>query len=181
MNVEQVCLAYQNHLKVFLHKNISNPSDVDDLLQEILIKTYQSLDKVTKTEKIKSWLFQIANRTIIDFYRNQGRNSKLVQQINGLETDTQENIFEDLSLCIAPFIQGLPQAEADLLTAIELEGISQKAYAPMHNIKYTTLKSKVQKSRQQLFNLFNHCCNFSLNADGSLANYATKKGNCTNC
>ncbi|MCJ8272648.1 MAG: RNA polymerase sigma factor SigZ, partial [Psychrosphaera sp.] len=72
MNLETLWLAYQSNLKAFLHKNVSNPNDVEDLLQEILIKTHQNLGQLKDSKKVKSWLFQIANHTIIDFYRKRG-------------------------------------------------------------------------------------------------------------
>ena len=67
LNLEQVWAEYQQALKSFLHSKVNNTADVDDLLQEILIKTYQNLDKVQDVSSVKSWLFQLANHTIIDF------------------------------------------------------------------------------------------------------------------
>ena len=40
--------------------------DVDDLLQEISIKTLAGFETIEDQTKVQSWLFQIANRTIID-------------------------------------------------------------------------------------------------------------------
>lgn len=180
MNVEEVWSEYQNSLKAFLYKNVSNPSDAEDLLQDILIKTYQNIDKVKEAKKIKSWLFQIANHAIIDFYRKQGTASKICDHKLWYEKD-ETNLFEQLSQCTAPFIKGLPNDEAELLTAIELEGISQKEYAALHGIKYSTLKSRVKKSRQSLYHLFSKCCDFSINAKGDLVDYSVKHKNCSTC
>ena len=44
-----------------------------NLLQEILIKTHQSLHTVRNAASIKAWLYQMANRSIIDFYRRRAR------------------------------------------------------------------------------------------------------------
>ncbi len=46
LNLEQVWAEYQQALKSFCILKVINTADVDDLLQEILIKTYQNLDKV---------------------------------------------------------------------------------------------------------------------------------------
>ena len=73
MEIENIWTAYRNKLKAFLHSKVSNPSDVDDLLQEILIKTYKNLHTIKSEEKIKSWLFQLARHSIIDFYRKTGK------------------------------------------------------------------------------------------------------------
>lgn len=45
MNAEAIWQEYQMSLKAFLHKNVANPDDVDDLLQDILLKSYQNLHR----------------------------------------------------------------------------------------------------------------------------------------
>ena len=46
MNIEQVWASYKASLKAFLHSCVANPDDVDDLLQEILIKVHQHLPEL---------------------------------------------------------------------------------------------------------------------------------------
>lgn len=46
LKVEDIWAEYQSSLKAFLYKNVSNHADVDDLLQEILLITYQNLKRV---------------------------------------------------------------------------------------------------------------------------------------
>ena len=174
MKIEAIWSAYQNNLKAFLHKNISNPTDVDDLLQEILLKSFQNLTKVKDSKKVKSWLFQIARNTIIDFYR-KAKDSEEFDENSLWQSEQELSIFRELSQCILPFINELPAEEANLLRAIVIDGQSQKGYAKQHKIKYSTLKSRVQKSRQKLYSVFNNCCELSLGEHGNLINYQAKK------
>ncbi|MCK6263384.1 RNA polymerase sigma factor SigZ [Vibrio sp. ZSDE26] len=179
MKIETVWSEYRTSLKAFLHKNVSNPDDVDDLLQEILIKTYNNLGKIKDKNKIKPWLFQIANNTIIDFYRKSG---KTTEEINDDVWETEpEEIVQELSTCVVPFIKALPDEHADLLTEIEIKGVSQKEYAQSKGIKYSTLKSRVQKSRTLLHKLFNDCCDFSIDSQGNLLDYEKKTSQCGKC
>lgn len=177
MNVETIWKEYRQSLKAFLHKSVANPDDVDDLLQEILIKTYHNLATIQETKKIKSWLFQVANHTIIDFYRKRG--SKAALDGEGLWFDEPQNsITEKLAQCVVPFINQLPAQEAQLLKAIEIDGISQKDYAKQHDINYSTLKSRVQKSRHKLLGVFHQCCSFSIDRWGNVIDYERKKPKC---
>ena len=64
MEFKQLWQEYGNQLRVFLRSRVKNPADVDDLLQEILIKTYQHLNTVKDSEKFLSWLFQVARNTL---------------------------------------------------------------------------------------------------------------------
>lgn len=103
IDIEQVWGEYRSGLKSFLHSRISNDAEVDDLLQEVLIKVHNNLYSVKSEESIKSWLYQIANHAIVDFYR---KNSKLYNlQPDDLwygEADT--NTLHELEKCI-PFYQ----------------------------------------------------------------------------
>ena len=180
ISVEAIWQQYQASLTGFLHKNVSNPDDVEDLLQDILLKSFQNLHRVHDIKKVKSWLFQIANNTIIDFYRKRARNNQLDEQELWYSAH-DKSILQQLSLCVVPFINALPKPEAELLTAIEINGISQKAYASQHGIKYSTLKSRVQKSRQMLFELYSNCCHLSLDKQGNVIEFIEKKNRCKKC
>ncbi|MGL6314025.1 RNA polymerase sigma factor SigZ [Vibrio sp. WXL103] len=166
---------YRQSLRGFLSKKIANQEDVDDLLQEILLKTHLNFPSLQDSKKLKSWLFQIANHTIIDFYRKRAREKDMSVGELWHETPTESEINE-LAACIEPFIDQLDQDQAQLLKAVEIQGISQKVYAEQHGIKYSTLKSRVQKSRQNLLAIFNQCCEFSLDHQGNIIDYQRKPG-----
>lgn len=180
MNVEMVWKEYRVSLKVFLHSNVSNPADVDDLLQDILIKTYQNLSHVKDIKKIKPWLFQVASHAIIDFYRKQAKsNNVTIDDLWYHEDDV--SVDAQLSQCIIPFIQALPADDAQMLTAIDIEGLSQKQFAEKMGMKYSTLKSRVQKSRGKLKTLFQECCELSLDSTGSIIDFQSKGKSCNKC
>ena len=186
LDLEQVWAEYQQTLKAFLHSKVSNSADVDDLLQEILIKTFQNLHKVQDASSVKSWLFQLANNTIIDFYRKharQQRDSKIdADDLWFAGLDHNEEFKQNLSLCIEPFIQALPEQCAALVLAVDIKGQSQKEIAEAQNISYSTVKSRVQKSRGDLKNLFEQCCNLSLDKQGNVIDCDLKpESGCGNC
>ncbi|WP_063336791.1 MULTISPECIES: RNA polymerase sigma factor SigZ [unclassified Marinomonas] len=179
--LDQIWQEYRQALKAFLHTKVSCPDDVDDLLQEVLLKSFTKLDGLKDAASIKAWLFQIANHSVIDFYR---KNAKKVDQIEGEEghvaeegkSDTFDNTIKaELSHCVQPFISALPYEQAELLQAIELEGISQKAYAEQRGIPYSTLKSQVKKARLELKALFDQCCHFQEDKLGNLIEYERKQ------
>jgi len=180
MNIEYIWLEYRVALKRFLHAKISNEADVEDLLQDILIKTYNNLGAVKKQHSVKSWLFQIANNTIIDYYRKKGRDQDVNIEVDWALEEPQ-NIKVELANCIAPFISALPEEHAKLLTAIDIHNQSQKEYAEQLEISYSTLKSRVQKSRVLLKKVFNDCCYFKIDKTGNVYEYNLKSKRCNDC
>jgi len=180
MNIENIWSEYQNGLQAFLHSKVANADEVDDLLQEILIKTFNNFHTIKSEESIKPWLYQIANNSIIDFYRKQTKHRDLTaEQLWYSEDDV--DIKQSLAHCIEPFISALPDETAALLTAIDIDGQSQKVYAQASGVSYSTLKSRVQKGRAELRALFEQCCHFSLDKQGNLVDFDAKSDTCKKC
>lgn len=183
LNLESVWSEYQLAVKAFLHSKVSNPDDVDDLQQEILIKTHQNLSSIKDQSSVKSWLFLLASRTIIDFYRIRARQ----QRDGALEADElwfeeqQETAEQEMARCVEPFIQALPTQQSELLAAIEIQGISQKELAKVKGVSYSTLKSRVQKGRGELRKLLEQCCTLELDKYGNVIDYHQKSKGCRGC
>ena len=180
MDLETVWADYRLRLKAFLHSRVSNAMDVEDLLQEISIKVLNGLPFLDDKTKLQPWLFQTAHRTILDHYRKQGRGKAIHADDLWYEGDG-EDVRDDLERCVEPFISALPEDQAALLQAIDLEGMSQKAYAVAHGLTYSTLKSRVQKARARLRGLFEECCHLTVDARGSISDYQQKSGGCKKC
>lgn len=177
MNLESIWKEYRLSLHRFLSSKIDNHADVDDLLQTILIKTHTHLGTLKSEDRIKPWLFQIANRTIIDFYRQRA----IKQNVEVNEFWYEEYQEDDLLICVEPFINALPKKHAALLKNIELRGQSQKDYAMQHNISYSTLKSRLKRSRQELKKLFEQCCTLELDKDGQVMTCDDTPEGCNSC
>jgi len=180
MNLESIWQEYSTSLRGFLYSRVSNDADVEDLLQEVLIKTHQNLDTVKSSEKIKPWLFQLANNTIIDFYRKKGR-SRDISAADLWYADDDVVVEQALAQCVEPFIRALPKKSADLLLAIDIEGQSQKDYAEKAGISYSTIKSQVQRGRAKLRTLFDDCCSLTLDKHGNVVEFQAKSGGCDSC
>jgi len=180
VNIEQVWAQYRSRIKAFLHSKVSNPDEVDDLLQEILIKSYNKLPDLKSQESVKPWLWQVANNTIIDFYRKNAKSKQLENEPLWFE-ENDMNIHQQLSKCLEPFIQSLPGESAELLMAIDIQGMSQKDYAQNVGLSYSTLKSRVQKSREALKKVFESCCHYQLDNQGNIVEYERKSSDCKNC
>ncbi|MFY0639777.1 MAG: RNA polymerase sigma factor SigZ [Bermanella sp.] len=180
MKLEEIWSQYREGLKRFLHSKISNEADVDDLLQDILIKTHDKLHQVRDNDSVKSWLFQMANHTIIDFYRKNKKYNELTEDDLWF-SDPEADVKKELSHCVDPFVKALNHEQADLLMAIDLNGESQKEYALSLGISYSTLKSRVQKARRELKDIFEDCCDMTLDAQGNLMDYDRKSDSSHKC
>ena len=183
MEFKQLWLEYGEHLRQFLLSRVKNPADVDDLLQEILLKTYQHLNTVQKPEKLLSWLFQIARNTLIDYYRKSGVETSrqdIVKRamLKDSEPEQYEQIRRELTNCIRPFLNQLPDKYREAIDLVDLQGISQKELAIKLGLSHSAIKSRVQRGRRMLKNQFHECCSYKLDVRGNLIDYQVKPNGC---
>lgn len=179
MRIDDIWPKYRARLKAFLHARVSNAADVDDLLQDISIKVFTGLPGLQDPAKLQAWLFQIADRTIIDFYRKSGRDKAHPDDLWYHRDDPETR--QQLEGCVAPFIRGLPHETAEMLMAIDIHGMSQRDYAAANGLSYSTLKSRVQKGRAELRKAFEDCCTIAMDARGNIADVEENASQCKKC
>lgn len=115
------------------------PDDIEDLLQEIFIKTYQHLNAYDEELKFSSWIYRIAHNHVIDYFRK----AKSRPQMSFLEDDEWEKIIyagfslekkiadKDCILKIKECIQSLPIKYKEILI---LRFIEEKDYEEIMDI-----------------------------------------------
>jgi len=181
MDIEHIFKAYRGELKRFLSSRLKNKSDVEDVLQEILIKTFRHLKSVKEPEKLRAWLYQTARNTLIDHYR---RNHKKVDE-TWLQPDPEAGAADgtrrELSKCLRPFLKELPDKYRVALEAVELENIPQKELAEQLGLSYSALKSRVQRGRELLLKVFKRCCAYEFDARGGVVDFTPKAKSCQTC
>lgn len=179
--IEVVWRDYRSGLKSFLYSKIKNEADVEDLLQEVLIKTHENLDTLNSEESLKPWVYQIANRVIIDFYRRKKNSLHEPLSYDLIWKEEELDAQQLLAKCVEPFLKALPKDSEEILSAVYLREESQKEYAEKHQIKYSTLKSRVQKGREQLKELFEDCCSMKLDHQGNLMDFEKRPERKNDC
>ncbi len=183
MDVQKVWSDYGDQIKGFLASRVSNLEDAEDLLQEILIKTHKNLSSVKDPKRFGAWLFQLARNTLFDYYRKQVSKvpEKTVHELDlpaeDLPDQTQ-SVHAELSRCIRPFLSELPEIYRDAIVEADLNGTSQKELAKRWGVSHSAIKSRVQRGRQMLNQLFENCCSFELDAQGNIMDYEKKPDCC---
>lgn len=166
-------------LFLYIKKRINNQLDAEDLTQEVFYKLSKS--KNDKIGNIKSWVYTIAKNTITDYYRKKKHITEEVDNIAFKEEFIEKDIINELSNCIAPFVNQLPKNYRLIMTLSELEDISQKEIADRLDMNYTTVRSKVQRGRLKLKDLISDCCTIMQGGKGSILGYKKNNGCSGDC
>ena len=69
-------LPMQREIYALVIKNIPVKQDAEDIYQQIFEKCWASLPRLRYSENIRQWVYQIARRTIADYYKQQLRRER---------------------------------------------------------------------------------------------------------
>lgn len=173
--MEQKAEQLYKPLYYYIKKRINNQLDAEDLTQEVFYKLYNS--KSAKVENVKSWLYAIAKNSIIDYYRKKKQFTEDVDDIFIQEEISKKDAVNELSHCITPFINQLPEEYISIMKLSEIENLSQKEIAEKYDMNYTTVRSKIQRGRVKLKSLISDCCTVIQGGKGGIVDF-NKNDNC---
>jgi len=181
MEVARIHNEFHSALNNYIAKRVNNKDDVQDLLQEVFIKIHGSLPAVNKKETLKSWLFTLTKNTIIDYYRKNSRKTTVTDlDVGKIQNGEEKEVdhTKELENCIHHFIDRLPDEYRDIILDSEIKGIKQKDLAEKYNLAYPSVRSRVQRGRAKLKDMFLDCCNIELDRRGNILEAVPKKKKC---
>ena len=165
------------HLQSFIGNKIKDKEAAKDLVQDVFIKVKLKLHTLNDTEKINSWIFQITRNTINDYFRNQKKAYQSLPADEWETTSFSKDETLELSRCMLPMIDLLPDKYKEALMLSDIEGMPQKELAERLGISYSGAKSRVQRGREKLKEVFLQCCEINTDKYGNVIEF--QKKNCS--
>ncbi|MCP2043458.1 RNA polymerase sigma factor SigZ [Pontibacter sp. HSC-36F09] len=175
--VAPVYLEYEARLRSFVMKRVKDKDEANDILQQLYVKLYKHCEQLQEVRNMNAWLYQIARNAVYDYFREQGRSIPVEDEGKLEEQLQQDSEHQDSESLVLPLINMLPVEYAEPLRLSEIEGISQKEIAERLGMSYSGAKSRVQRGREKLKELFLECCHLELDRKGALVS-ATAKESC---
>jgi len=173
---------FSGRVRSHLLKKLRNKGDADDLLQEIFMKIHTHLPHLRERKKLSSWLYRITENTLNDYYRkNQGRETEYDENKTAQGKSEGDDSLKGIEGCLEAFVERLPDKYRKPLLMSDVEGKSQKEIAEEMGISYSGLKSRVQRGRDMIKDMFIECCKLSVGKDGKLKGELGNMDSCTLC
>jgi RNA polymerase sigma-70 factor (ECF subfamily) len=132
----------EGHLRPFVARRIAEPSDVDDVLQDIYLRIQAGVGSLRDSERFGPWVYQVARSALADHGRARARHPLPPTDPTGERAaappatadSSDESAEQALAKNIAVFVAALPSPYREAITLTELEGMSQKDAAEMLGI-----------------------------------------------
>lgn len=151
--------------------------DVEDVVQEALVRVHGGIGGVRDTERLGAWVYQVTRNAIVDHHRKVRPAAELPDEL-ACETPESDESFVKLARCVTPFVALLPAVYRQAITLVELEGLSQVEAAARLGIPISTMKARVQRGRARLRELVETCCAIELDARGHVVEVTPRAVRC---
>jgi RNA polymerase sigma-70 factor (ECF subfamily) len=151
--------------------------DVDDVLQEILRRVHSGALGLDDDTTFAAWLYRIARNTIVDHHRHRQRqNAKHRSYVSEWRDPAEEQTDGEATLVVfvRAFVAMLPSPYREALQHTELDGLTMREAAERVGMSVSGMKSRVQRGRRLLRELFEACCEISLDARGHVVEYTPR-------
>lgn len=123
----------------------------DDLVQQALVKALQNLGSLRSIEGLDAWLYRILSNCWKDYLRSQRENididqAGLVGEPSLEESHHQGQIVDR----VRKAIRALPDAQRQVVTLVDLAGLTYKEVSEVLEVPIGTVMSRVCRARQSL-------------------------------
>jgi RNA polymerase sigma factor (sigma-70 family) len=155
--ISEIVAEQRSRLRNFIRRRVPNPSDAEDIVQEVFYELVEANHLLMPIEHLTGWLFRVARNRIIDLLRKkrpeafsdaaaEGEGGEMLHIEDllpspdaGPEALYLRNVLHDeLELAL----DELPQEQRDVFVAHELEGRTFKEMAAATGVNMNTLLSR---------------------------------------
>ncbi|MCE9580292.1 MAG: sigma-70 family RNA polymerase sigma factor [Deltaproteobacteria bacterium] len=154
------------------------PAPPRHLLRLWLVRVHDGVDALQDDTRFVAWLHRVARNVIIDHHRRVARQDAKHEAFvaEWRDEDEERNDGEtSLAVFVRAFIEALPSPYREALRLTELEGLTMREAAVREGLSIPGMKSRVQRGRRLLRELFEACCEIALDARGVVMDYTPRQ------
>jgi RNA polymerase sigma-70 factor, ECF subfamily len=140
---------YKNRVFGFLFKMTGDRNIAEDLLQETFLAAYRNAFQFDRTRSFLSWLFGIAHKRTIDYFRHakveiDHREEAMESVGSRIEAPDEELANEKVRQMVNSAVENLDTFQRDVFLLRELGGVSFKEIAEIMNCPINTALGRMR-------------------------------------
>lgn len=168
---------YRQALLDHIRSIVRNPTEAEDVLQEVLVKAHQGIGQLHAEGALTTWLFRIATHLGIDHLRKSARQPQVAQDVDPKELPSEEDGIpglqrmveqQEMSVCVQRFLLDLPSVYRTVLLLHDLDGLTATEIAASLGITVENAKVRLHRARAALRAALTAGCAFSCDERGVL-------------
>ncbi len=147
--LKSIYIQFHNDLYRFILRRVSDPDAAEDILQDVYLKVHAGVGDLRDSDRLESWIYQIARNAIIDHYRRARPHGEVPEHLALPETGDSD-AAADLAPSVKAMLACLPGKYRQALTMAEYEGLKQHEIAERLGISVKTVENQMGKAFKTL-------------------------------
>jgi len=155
---DEVYKLFSQKLFSFVFKILKNEAEVDDIVQEVFVKLWESRNKLEDYNLLNSYIFTIAYNNSIDLIRKRISNNKYLEHLkysatlNLTPSIISQIEFNELNSQVEKLIANLPNRQKQVYLLHREEGLTYSEIAKQLGISKNTVEIHMVKALKYLRN-----------------------------
>jgi len=153
---EEIYKAHSGKLYSLACRMLGNPTEAEDLLQEIFLSAHRKLDGFRGESALGTWLYRLATNQCLDYLRSRAARSNQVTDTiddDPALLDARSRGIADRTVAkmdLERAVAQLPEGARAAFVLHDVQGLEHKEVAEALGIAEGTSKSQVHKARLRL-------------------------------
>lgn len=161
----------------YLRRRVSDPAQVEDLLQDIFVKASGAINADRAPNNLTGWLYATARTTVVDYYRSARHDTvALDEHLPSAPSAIDEILHQELATCLRPLALRLPPIYRDTLLATDFDGKPMQRLADEQGLSLSAIKSRASRGRSMLKAQLLECCRVETSG-GLVSGYHPRSSN----
>lgn len=142
---ERLCLPHLNMLKRYVFHKISDYSDAEDILQDVLLSAFEGFAKLKDKDMFKSWIIGIASHKCVDYYKAKAK--KLEIPLDEISVCAVDSHGAETAMLVNDTLNLMRDKDKQMLYLFYIKGYNQKDIALKLGIPLGTVKSRINTAK----------------------------------
>lgn len=150
-------LRYGQKLTRYGKRFLSDPDNIDDVVQDVFIKTYQNIRSFDSSKKFSSWIYRIAHNTYINALKKHSRGPLYLFEFDTILSHTivdnpitREKEQKEMKELIDKGLQNLSPNYREVLVLYYLEELDYKEISDILRIPMGTVGVRLKRAKEEL-------------------------------
>lgn len=148
---------YEAKLKRYGHKFLSGTEEIDDLVQDVFIKTYENIQSFDANLRFSPWVYRIAHNVFVNELKRKKKYGfsvfdpdVILPLIPSTETADQDTLNKEQKVAIESQLETLSAKYREVVVLHYMEELSYQEISEVLKISVTAVGARMTRAREKL-------------------------------
>lgn len=173
VKIDSILSVYRPRVTAFISKMTQDDSDLEDLVQETLIKVARGLENFRGDSALSTWIFTIASNVVNDYFRSRSPGMESFEEGKTVIASSSDGALKridkkEMGDCVSSNISFLPEAYRRILITYYMDGATLKEIAAKNGVTENSVKVRLHRARKRFRAVCFASCDLSFDGSGEI-------------